>query len=86
MAKQTLKILRYSHRKIFKVCLAIFEHYEIKGQFRKKIKSIITAFINFNFLLLHSNKPALFNFIFYFLTYIWFPSAVGFFPAYSVSC
>ena len=21
-----------SHRKIFKVCLAIFEHYEIKGQ------------------------------------------------------
>ena len=24
------KILRYSHRKIFKACLAIFQHYEWK--------------------------------------------------------
>ena len=31
MAKHTLKILRCEHRKIFKVCLAIFQHYEIKG-------------------------------------------------------
>ena len=30
MAKHTLKILRFSHRKIFKVCLAIFQHYEIR--------------------------------------------------------
>ena len=29
MAKHTLKILRREHRKIFKVCLAIFQHYEI---------------------------------------------------------
>ena len=26
-----LKILRCEHRKIFKVCLAIFQHYAIKG-------------------------------------------------------
>ena len=32
MEKHTLKILRYEHRKIFKVCLAIFQHYEIRGQ------------------------------------------------------
>ena len=31
MAKHTLKILRWEHRKIFIVCLAIFQHYEIKG-------------------------------------------------------
>ena len=31
MAKHTLKILRCSHRKIFKVCVAIFQHYKIKG-------------------------------------------------------
>ena len=31
MAKHTLKILRCKHRKIFKVCLAIFQHYAIKG-------------------------------------------------------
>ena len=31
MAKHTLKILRCEHRKIFIVCLAIFQHYEIKG-------------------------------------------------------
>ena len=31
MAKHTLKILRCSHRKIFKVCLAIFQHDEVKG-------------------------------------------------------
>ena len=31
MAKHTLKILRCSYRKIFQVCLAIFQHYEIKG-------------------------------------------------------
>ena len=31
MAKHTLKILRGSYRKIFQVCLAIFQHYEIKG-------------------------------------------------------
>ena len=31
MAKHTLKILRCEHRKIFKVCLAIFQHYAIKG-------------------------------------------------------
>ena len=28
MAKHTLKILRCEHRKIFEVCLAIFQHYE----------------------------------------------------------
>ena len=28
MTKQTLKILRFPHRKIFKVCLAIFQHYQ----------------------------------------------------------
>ena len=27
MAKHTLKILRCEHRKIFKVCLAILQHY-----------------------------------------------------------
>ena len=32
MAKHTLKIMRCSHRNVFKVCLAIFQHYEIKGQ------------------------------------------------------
>ena len=31
MAKHTLKILRCEHRKIFKVCLAIFQYYDIKG-------------------------------------------------------
>ena len=31
MAKHTLKILRCEHRKIFKVCLAIFQRYAIKG-------------------------------------------------------
>ena len=31
MAKHTLKILQCEHRKIFKECLAIFQHYEIKG-------------------------------------------------------
>ena len=30
MAKHALKILWCSHRKIFKVCLAIFQHYERK--------------------------------------------------------
>ena len=30
MAKHTLKILPCSHREIFKGCLAIFQHYEIK--------------------------------------------------------
>ena len=29
MAKHTLNILRYSNRMIFKVCLAIFQHYNI---------------------------------------------------------
>ena len=29
--KILLKILRCEHRNIFKVCLAIFQHYEIKG-------------------------------------------------------
>ena len=32
MTKHTLKILRCSHRKIFEVCLGIFQHYEIKGK------------------------------------------------------
>ena len=42
MAKHTLKILWCSHRKIFKVCLAILQHYAWKAQklkscyFRKK--------------------------------------------------
>ena len=31
MAKHTLKILRCSHHKIFKVCLAILQHYAWKG-------------------------------------------------------
>ena len=31
MAKYTFKILRCSHRKIFKVCLAILQHYAWKG-------------------------------------------------------
>ena len=31
MAELTLKILRYSHRKIFEVCLAILQHYAWKG-------------------------------------------------------
>ena len=30
MSKHTFKVLRCSHRKIFKVCLAIFQHY-MKG-------------------------------------------------------
>ena len=30
MAKHTFKVLRCEHRKIFKVCLAIFQHYEKK--------------------------------------------------------
>ena len=29
MAKHPLKILRWEHRKIFKVCLAILQHYAI---------------------------------------------------------
>ena len=28
MAKHTLKMLHYEYLKIFKVCLAIFQHYE----------------------------------------------------------
>ena len=32
MAKYTLKILRCSHRKIFKVCSAIFQHFAWKDQ------------------------------------------------------
>ena len=32
MAKQTLKIMRCSYCKIFKVCLAIFQHNAGKGQ------------------------------------------------------
>ena len=31
MAKNTLKILRCEHRKILKVCLAILQHYALKG-------------------------------------------------------
>ena len=31
MAKYTLKILRCEHRKIFKVRLAIFQYYELRG-------------------------------------------------------
>ena len=31
MAKHTLKILRCEHRKILKVCLAIFQDYEISS-------------------------------------------------------
>ena len=31
MLKNNLKILRFEHRKIFKVCLAIFQHYTLKG-------------------------------------------------------
>ena len=31
MVKHTFKILRCSHRKIFKVCLTILQHYEKKG-------------------------------------------------------
>ena len=31
MAKHTLKTLWFEHRKILKVCLAIFQHNEIKG-------------------------------------------------------
>ena len=30
MAKNTLKILRCLHRKIFKACLAIFQQYALK--------------------------------------------------------
>ena len=36
MAKHTLKILRCEHRKIFKVSLAIFQHYEIEDQHNVK--------------------------------------------------
>ena len=32
MANHTLKILRYEHRKIFKVWLAILQHYAWKGK------------------------------------------------------
>ena len=32
MAKHTLKMLQCSQRKNFKVCLAIFQHYVLKGQ------------------------------------------------------
>ena len=32
MAKHTLKILRCEHRKIFKVCLDILQHYSGKGK------------------------------------------------------
>ena len=38
MAKHTLKILRCEHRKIFKVCLAIFQHYAIKFKIILKLK------------------------------------------------
>ena len=31
MAQHTFKILRCEHRKIFKVCLAILQHYAWKG-------------------------------------------------------
>ena len=31
MAKHVFKILRCENRKILKVCLVIFQHYEIKG-------------------------------------------------------
>ena len=32
MTNHTLEIFRCSHRKIFKVCLAIFEYYAWKGK------------------------------------------------------
>ena len=37
MAKHTLKIMRYEHRKIFKVCLAILQHYAWKVNTRSEI-------------------------------------------------
>ena len=37
MAKHTLKILRCEHRIIFKVCLAILQHYAWKGQKKKNL-------------------------------------------------
>ena len=46
MAKHNLKVLRCEHRKIFKVCLAIFQHYEIKGytkHFHGKFSMILST-------------------------------------------
>ena len=37
MAKYTLKMLRYSHCKILKVCLAIFLHYKVKSASYKQL-------------------------------------------------
>ena len=39
MAKHTLKILQCSHRKIFKVSLAILQHYAWKGEKQLVIKN-----------------------------------------------
>ena len=42
--QHTLKILRCEHRKIFKVCLAIFQHYEIN----KGLNAFMDNSFNFN--------------------------------------
>ena len=41
MVKHTLKILRCEHRKILKVCLAIFQHYAIRGLSIETINNFI---------------------------------------------
>ena len=48
MAKHTLKMLGYEHRKIFKECLAILQHYAGKGYriFSNKRPSPINAQYN----------------------------------------
>ena len=43
MANHTLKILQYEHRKIFKVWLAILQHYAWKGKTKFFLKEKKTS-------------------------------------------
>ena len=48
MAKHTFKILWCEHQKVFKVCLAIFQHYARKGLIdSRKLNEDINSFLQF---------------------------------------
>ena len=57
MTTHTSKILRFSHRKIFKVCLVIFQHYERKG-YHSKINFLnpLTPGVYYNAINIYTNN------------------------------
>ena len=59
MAKHNLKILRCSHRKIIKACLAIFQHYAWEG----RVEEMNVEFLTFHFSLgwLYDDFPKVFD-------------------------